>query len=198
MSSSITPARKSFTGGRRSPSCWTSVARVEKPPGTDPPVSGQWPVLASHAQCCAAVEERLDHLDVHQMRAAAVRVVDEEDVARRDVARALDDRARGELHDAHEDGQPQLALGDDVAGVAVVDAVGTVEALGDDRREGGALEGEIHLAGHLLEAVLDDDEGDGVDRLLFDGRTATERTLDHGRESTRVNAMAARTVESST
>ena len=41
MSSSITPSRKSFTGGRRSPSCWTSVARDENPPGTEPPVSGQ-------------------------------------------------------------------------------------------------------------------------------------------------------------
>ncbi len=44
-SSSITPSRKSFTGGSRSPSCWTSVARDENPPGTEPPVSGQWPVF---------------------------------------------------------------------------------------------------------------------------------------------------------
>ena len=35
------------TGGRRSPSCSTSVALAEKPPGTMPPMSGQWPVLAS-------------------------------------------------------------------------------------------------------------------------------------------------------
>ena len=45
MSGCITPSRKSFTGGSRRPSCCTSVARVEKPPGTEPPVSGQWPVF---------------------------------------------------------------------------------------------------------------------------------------------------------
>ena len=49
ISSSITPRLKSLTGGRRSPSCSTSVALAENPPGTIPPVSGQWPVLASHA-----------------------------------------------------------------------------------------------------------------------------------------------------
>jgi len=48
-SSSITPSWKSFTGGRRSPSCCTSVARVAKPPGTAPPVSGQWPVFERYA-----------------------------------------------------------------------------------------------------------------------------------------------------
>jgi hypothetical protein len=49
MSSSMTDSRKSFTGGRRNPSCCTSVAREEKPPGTEPPVSGQWPVLERYA-----------------------------------------------------------------------------------------------------------------------------------------------------
>ena len=47
ISSSMTPALNSFTGGSLSPSCSTSVALAEKPPGTMPPVSGQWPVLAS-------------------------------------------------------------------------------------------------------------------------------------------------------
>ena len=49
ISWSITPFFQSFTGGRRRPSCSTSVALAEKPPGTMPPVSGQWPVLASQA-----------------------------------------------------------------------------------------------------------------------------------------------------
>jgi hypothetical protein len=39
-----------LTGGRRSPSCSTSVALAENPPGTMPPVSGQCPVLASQHQ----------------------------------------------------------------------------------------------------------------------------------------------------
>ena len=33
----------------RSSSGSTSVALAESPPGTIPPVSGQWPVSASHA-----------------------------------------------------------------------------------------------------------------------------------------------------
>src|SRR3546814_8629176 len=48
ISSSSTPALYSLTGGRRRPSCSTSVALAEKPPGTMPPISGQWPVLDSH------------------------------------------------------------------------------------------------------------------------------------------------------
>ena len=35
-SGSIWPRRSSFTGGRRRPSCWISVALLEKPPGTLP------------------------------------------------------------------------------------------------------------------------------------------------------------------
>ena len=35
------------TGGSRKPSCSTSVAWAEKPPGTMPPMSGQWPVFCS-------------------------------------------------------------------------------------------------------------------------------------------------------
>ena len=38
---------KSLTGGSRRPSCSTAVADAEKPPGTAPPMSGQWPVFDS-------------------------------------------------------------------------------------------------------------------------------------------------------
>jgi hypothetical protein len=47
ISGSSMPFLNSFTGGRRSPSCSTAVADAEKPPGTAPPVSGQWPVFDS-------------------------------------------------------------------------------------------------------------------------------------------------------
>ena len=49
ISWSIVPFFHSLTGGRRRPSCSTSVALAENPPGTMPPMSGQWPVLASQA-----------------------------------------------------------------------------------------------------------------------------------------------------
>ena len=118
----------------------------------------------------AAVEERLHHLHVHQVRAARVRVVDDEDVAGLEAVGAalrdvLDHRARRELHDADEDRQPELALRDDLAVVLRVDAVGAVEALRDDGRERRALEGEVHLARDLLQPVLDDDQRDRIDRL---------------------------------
>ena len=77
---------------------------------------------------------------------------------------ALDHRLDGELHRADEDRQPELALGDQLAAVAVVDAVGAVERLGDHRAEGAAHERQVHLVADLHQAVLQDGQGDGVDR----------------------------------
>ena len=110
-----------------------------------------------------AVIERLHHLHVHQMGAAEIGIVDDDNVARLKVVAALDHRLGGELHDADEDRQAQLALGDDLAGVAMVDAVGAVEGLGDDRRERGLLVHQVHLARDLAQAVLDDREGDRIE-----------------------------------
>src|SRR6185437_16324206 len=62
-----------------------------------------------------------------------------------------------------EDRQAEIALGDELAGVAVIDAVRAIERLGDDRAEGGAHEGEIHLVADLLQAVLNDRQGDRVE-----------------------------------
>ena len=50
ISWSISPFFQNLIGGKRSPSCSTSVALAEKPPGTMPPTSGQWPVFASQAK----------------------------------------------------------------------------------------------------------------------------------------------------
>ena len=168
ISASSRPALKSFTGGRRRPSCSTSVAFAEKPPGTMPPTSGQWPVFASQHQSAAAVEERLDELHVHQVRAAEVRIVHDEDVALRErdllVAHPVDHRLGGELHRADEHRQAELALRDQLARLAVVDAVGAVERFRDHRAERGAHEREVHLVADLLQAVLDHREGDRVER----------------------------------
>ena len=47
ISRSISPRLNNLTGGRRKPSCSALIALAENPPGTAPPVSGQWPVFDS-------------------------------------------------------------------------------------------------------------------------------------------------------
>ena len=76
---------------------------------------------------------------------------------------ALDHRLRRELHRADEHRQAEFALRDQLAGVAVIDAVGAVEGLGDHRPEGRAHEREVHLVADLLQAGLDDRERERVD-----------------------------------
>ena len=111
----------------------------------------------------APVEERFDEPDVHQVGAAQVGVVDDEEVAGREVPGALDHRLGAELHGADEDRQSQLALRDQLAGGGVVDAVGAIQRLGDHRAERGADERQVHLVAHLLQAVLDHREGDRIE-----------------------------------
>ena len=127
------------------------------------PVAG----VGEPAPRLAGAEERLHELHVHQVRAAEVRVVDDEDVARleRDLQalHALDHRLHRELHRADEHRQAELALRDQLAGRQVVDAVGAVERLGDHRAERAAHEGEVHLVADLLQAVLKHAERDRVD-----------------------------------
>ena len=67
------------------------------------------------------------------MGAAEIRVVDQDHVTRFEVAAAFDHGLGGELHDADKDRQPEFALGDDFTGGAIVDPVGAIKSLGDDR-----------------------------------------------------------------
>ena len=128
------------------------------------PVAG----IGEPAPVLAAVEERFYETHVHQVRAAEVGVVDDEQVVglERDVpvAHVLDHRARAELHRADKHRQPEVALRDERAVLASVDAVRAVHALGNHRAERGAAEREVHLVAHLLQPVLDDGEADGIER----------------------------------
>ena len=112
----------------------------------------------------ALVEERPGEAHVHQVGAAEVGVVDGEDVALVHGGLGGDQVLGRELHRADEDRQPQLALGDELAVLARVDAVGAVEALRDDGTEGRADEGEVHLVADLLQAALHHAESDGIER----------------------------------
>ena len=180
ISASITPRLKSFTGGSRRPSCSTSVAWAEKPPGTMPPMSGQWPVFCSQQIVLAAIVEGQREAHVHQVRAAEIGIVDDVDVAGlRRAGFALADQSDqlggGILHGADEHRQPQLALADQRTRRLVVDAGGAVVGLGDDRREGRAREGDVHLVADLAERGLDHGQRDGVDGAHGPPPTAMRR-----------------------
>ncbi len=62
------------------------------------------------------VEEWLDEFHVHQVRAAEIGIVQNEDVAFLEVLGMVDHCARRELHRPHEDRQPQLTLRDELPG----------------------------------------------------------------------------------
>jgi hypothetical protein len=57
-----------------------------------------------------AIIERPYHLDVHQVGAAQIGIIDQDDVTRFEVAAPLDDRLGGELHHPDKDRQTQFAL----------------------------------------------------------------------------------------
>jgi hypothetical protein len=112
----------------------------------------------------AGGEERGDHRHVVQVRAAGVRVVVQEDVARVDVvAELLADRAHRPA-DGHDVQRVVLALGHGHdLGLAVHEHAGEVLALVEDGRVRGAHEGDAHLAHDRHEGLAQDLERDGVD-----------------------------------
>ena len=71
-------------------------------------------------------------------------------------------QVRGQAGEHQVDGA-KLALGDQLAVGGVVDAVGTVHAFGNHRREGRAHEGQVHFITDLDQAVLDDSQRNGVE-----------------------------------
>ena len=123
----------------------------------------------------ALVEERPHHLDVHQVGAAKVRIVDDEDVALRKVLYPLYHRAHGELHDADKVWQAPRALHDYLAVAHMVDAAGAVETVGDDRRERHPLQGGVHLVGDLFQSAANDGQCDGVQSHVTSPRSSSCR-----------------------
>ena len=71
----------------------------------------------------AAIVERAHHLDVHQMGATEIGIVDQDHVARFEVVAALDDCLGRELHHPDKYRQSEFPLGDDFAGHSIVDSV---------------------------------------------------------------------------
>ena len=100
---------------------------------------------------------------VRQVRAAQMRVVEDENIAvLRGVAELVDHGLYREGHDAHKDRQPRFALHQRVAGFGVVQAVAGVVRLGDDGVEGRAKQRRVHFVGDLLHPAREDGECDRV------------------------------------
>ena len=119
------------------------------------------------AQDAPIPPERHGKTHVHQMGAAKIGIIDDVDIARfrrygDPGLDALDDRPGGELHHTDKHRQAFGALRDQAAIGGVIDAVGSVIRLGDDRREGGAGEGQVHLITNLLQPGLNDRQSDRV------------------------------------
>ena len=107
------------------------------------------------------------------MRAAIVRIVEDEGVAGFEAALGGDLRDHGthrEGHGADEDRQALRALHERVAGLRMVQAVAGVARLGDDGVEGAAIERRVHLVGDLLEPALQHGQRHGVDRHSYNPR----------------------------
>ena len=83
-------------------------------------------------------------------------------------------------------GRPSSPWAISAPSTAAIDAVGAVVGLGDHRREGRAQEGQVHLVADLLQAVLDDGEGDGIDASSPQPPTATMRLPSRVLTSTRL------------
>lgn len=111
--------------------------------------------------------EWFDELHVHQVGAAEIWVVEDKNISRLYRFRPLDHGSRRKLHGSHEYRQSELALSDQLPGGAVIDPVGTVKPLGDDRTESGAHEGKVHLVADLLQTVLNDGKRDGIESCQF-------------------------------
>ncbi len=129
---------------------------------------GPVPGVGQPAPDPAVAIERPGEAHIHQVGAAQIGIVDDVDVAGRGLggpalADHLDQRGGRILHGADEDRQAPGALRDQRAVLRRIDPVRAVVRLGDHRREGGAREGQVHLVADLLQAGLDDRQGDRVE-----------------------------------
>ena len=111
-------------------------------------------------------EHRAHQPEIVQMGAAFIGVVEQVGIALLQPAalgHLVDHRLDGERHGADENRQAVGALHQRVAGAGVIQAVAGVAGFGDDRVEGRAIEGGVHLIGDLLQPPLQDGERNRID-----------------------------------
>ena len=79
------------------------------------------------------VEEWPHHLHVHQVGAAQVGIVDDDDIPGGRIRNAIDHRMHRVAHNVDEIGQATRSLDDDISGQPVIDTTGAIETVGDHR-----------------------------------------------------------------
>ena len=169
------PSSARISASRKWPSSTSSALSISTPsssierlsggidPGAIPPMSAWWPARRDEGRrlgVFVAIEDRNDHRDVGQVRAAAIGIVEHIGVAAPDaapVARSaarLDDRADALAHRAevHRDVR---RIGDQRA-LRVEDRAGEIEPLLDVHGRRGGLQRDAHLLGDGHEQVVED------------------------------------------
>ena len=121
--------------------------------------------VADEAVQLATVVHRLDHRVLGQVAAAAVGIVVHHHVAGGEVLQPhLGDGPLHGVEDRPDLGRAELGVGDHLR-VAVEHHAGEVETLIEDRGVGGLHHRQPHLAAGVDQVVVDDGEGDAVQRL---------------------------------
>ena len=118
------------------------------------------------AKHLAVMEIGADQFEIRQMGAALVRVVEDVDVAGRQIAvagRLVDHHFDRRGHRPDENRQARFTLDQGRAGDRVVKPVRGVMGLGDDRVERRPEQGGVHFIGDLLQAALEHRQGDRID-----------------------------------
>lgn len=142
----------------------------------------------------AVHEDRLHNVDVVQVRAAVVRVIDDVDVTRLH----LTGEGAEDLPEHRRDGAQGVGLGDrdgDQLALGIAEGAEEVLRVLDELRGAGALEGEGHLVDDGLEVVLDDFHGDRIEAaLLPHGVVPWRAELGRGRRANDRRRPARRTL----
>ena len=123
----------------------------------------------------ALIEEGFDEANVHQMGAAEIGIVDHIHVAGHEIASPFDDRAGAELHGADEDRQAEIALGDEIAIVTMIDPIRTIKPFRYDRRKSCTNKSLVHFVANLDQAALDHRQSDRIE--FFDAHGAAPATV---------------------
>ena len=190
-SSRISASRKWPSSTSRTLSISTPSSLIERlsggiDPGAIPPMSAWWPRAATKAEgwSLVAIEDRDDHRDIGQMRAAAIGIVQDIGIPAPDAAPVpslparIDDSSDALAHrpEVHRNVRSVC----DKSALVVKNRAGEVEPFLDVDAGGGGLKSDAHLLGNGHEEVVEDFEPHrinlGPDRLVlsFDGDCSTE------------------------
>ena len=153
--------------------------------------------VADEPDKLAVVKRRRNGVEIHDVLAAAIGIVGDDHVARREVFRSkgFDQLTHGDL-EAGEQARRVMRLRDRLPR-RIGDHAGDVLDLGDDGRASGAHQRVAHLVGDLLERVADHLHGDD-DRSWQRSTVSTNRPRSGATSAVTPGGMSVAEVASST